>query len=129
MRTPTELTASDLATRRPVWSAISDLFLDTDTTLFEDDVADVLAASPYSETELAEILAYEVQPVCWPNVFWWEWAGFDLEWLEAQILKRRRRTRLLWFSLPLRSWFNQHSPKWRRIMVAVAKRRAQKTAG
>lgn len=129
MRGQNELTASDLSARRPVWSAISDLFLDTDTTLLEANVVDVLAASPYSKAELSEILTYEVQPVCWANVFRWEWQGFDVDWLEAQILRTRGRRPFLWFLLPFRHWFNQKSPQWRRIIRAVEKRRDRSAAG
>src|SRR5689334_20220173 len=57
--------ADDTAARRPVWYAMSDLFLDTE---LDDDVlqdmAKTLAASPYSIDELDKILFCEVYPVC-----------------------------------------------------------------
>lgn len=122
----------ELKVRRPVWLALSDLFLDTDTTLLEPQIVRTLAASPYSEVELERILVREVQPVCWPNVFWWEWAGFDPEWLEAQITKRRTSMTFLamWLYYPLTHWLNKYSPQWRRILRNVAaERRRLGTAG
>ena len=87
----------DIESRRPVWAALSTLFLDTDVSLDRDYRAKVLAASPYSIDELTQILASEVYPVCRWNLFSiaGEWAGFDPEWLEKKILRRlSRRLRL-----------------------------------
>lgn len=78
----------DLPRRRPVWLALSDLFLDTDVTLFQEANARLLSASPYSLEELDAILTGEVYPACSLNL--WsvagEWAGFDAGWLEGCIL-------------------------------------------
>jgi len=83
----------DLATRRPVWEALSTLFLDTDVSLLRDYRARLLAASPYGIEELERILRDEVFPVCSWNMFSvaGEWAGFDPEWLEARIIRRLDR--------------------------------------
>ena len=82
--------AEDLVNRRPVWEALSDLFLDTDISFTYQWRIDVLAASPYSITELEDILIDEVYPICKYNLFSvaGEWAGFDLTWLEDQIRRR-----------------------------------------
>lgn len=78
----------DLANRRPVWLALSDLFLDTDVTSLYDATARVLSASPYSLEQLESILFDEVYPVCCPNLLSVAgvWTGFDAEWLEHRIL-------------------------------------------
>jgi hypothetical protein len=87
------LAASDLADRRPVWAALSDLYLDTTLTpaMLEAD-ARRLAASPYSLAELRAILADEVHPACAANLLATagEWVPFDPAWLEQRILARRR---------------------------------------
>jgi hypothetical protein len=95
----------DLANRRPVWEALSDLFLDTELT---DDVreglARRLAASPYTIEELRAILYDEVYPACKSNLLSVAgvWTGFDLDWLENEILTHRRAWRWPLFLSPLR---------------------------
>ena len=83
--------SKDLERRRPVWAALSELFLDTE--LQTDDfqrIATVLWSSEYSEVELNEILRKEVAPVVRANLSSaaGTWEGFDQEWLEAEILRR-----------------------------------------
>lgn len=82
--------AEDLAARQPVWEALSDMFLDTDTSLSRRWRAEQLAASPYSIEQLEFILVDEVYPVCRLNLLSVAgvWAGFDQEWLRAKILRR-----------------------------------------
>ena len=89
----------DLEARRPVWSALSELFLDTSFTNADiDRIARTLAASPYSEAELNNILLWEVYPACHTNLYWiaGEWSGFDARWLEERILKGYWLPRRLW---------------------------------
>ena len=83
---PAEL---DLERRRPVWLALSDLFLDTDVNLLREGNARTLAASAYSMDELDTILREEVYPACSFNLAQvaGEWAGFDADWLERRILR------------------------------------------
>lgn len=84
--------AEDLENRRPVWDALSSLFLDTDTSLSREWRAKLLSASPYSLEQLQYILVDEVYPICRWNLLSvaGEWAGFDLAWLEGKILRRLR---------------------------------------
>lgn len=85
----------DLPHRRPVWEALSRLFLDTE--LDETDlehIAAILAASLYTDPELSAIYHREVRPVCRVNL--WVvagvWSGFDGAWLEERILALRPRS-------------------------------------
>ena len=80
----------DIEARRPVWQALSDLFLDTDTSLAHNWRVRKLVQSPYALAELEAILVDEVYPVCRSNLLSiaGEWSGFDPEWLERKILKR-----------------------------------------
>lgn len=82
----------DLDHRRPVWDALSSLFLDTDTSLSREWRVKLLASSPYSVEQLEHILVDEVYPICRWNLFSiaGEWAGFDMAWLEKKILRRLR---------------------------------------
>ena len=81
---------TDLVNRRPVWEALSDLFLDTDVSLSRAWRASLLAASPYSIDDLERILIDEVYPICKYSLLSvaGEWAGFDQVWLEGRILRR-----------------------------------------
>ncbi|GAA6143216.1 hypothetical protein [Hydrogenophaga sp. 5NK40-0174] len=86
------LSLEELARRRPVWLAMSDMFLDTDTESSRQGRADALEKSGYSMAELDGILIDEVSPVCGVNLFsaTGVWAGFDAEWLEQTILRKRQ---------------------------------------
>jgi hypothetical protein len=88
----------DLLHRRPVWQALSSLFLDTDTSLDRAWRARLLAESPYTMEQLQLILSDEVCPVCAFNLLSVAgvWSGFDITWLEREILRGRKS--------PLRAW-------------------------
>lgn len=90
-------TPPQLEVRRPVWSALGELYLDTDTRPEVPRVAWVLAASGLSETELAYIWQDEVTPALAfnLNVVGGEWGYFDLDWLEDRIVRRQRYVRQL----------------------------------
>jgi len=118
----------DLDHRRPVWEALSDLFLDTDTSLSRSWRIGILAASPYSIEELQQILIDEVYPVCRSNL--WqiagEWAGFDLQWLECRILRRLRSPlRRIFHTLSLGRLTVPLSSEWRHTKEGVLWRRAR----
>lgn len=82
---------TDLPRRRPVWSALSELYLDTE--LEEADwerLAAVLVRSGYSLGQLEEILYRELHPVLHRNLLSvaGEWSAFDVTWLETKILEK-----------------------------------------
>lgn len=84
----------DLAAREPVWSALSELYLDNGQ--YRSSVraaARDLAASPYALDELREILMHEVHPVLVRNlcVSAGVWDRFDQTWLSDRILRGQRR--------------------------------------
>src|SRR5436309_12699108 len=89
----------DIAHRRPVWVALSDLFLDTDVRLYYPFIARTLADSPYSMEELRQILDDEVAPALQTNLLSvaGEWAGFDETWLIDEVTQRLGKSR----SMPL----------------------------
>ncbi|MFG0318983.1 MAG: hypothetical protein ACF8XB_17055 [Planctomycetota bacterium JB042] len=117
-------TEPELAERRPVWAALSELFLDVEPT--DDgrrDVARALAASPYALEDLERILRREVFPVLWRNLFLVAgvWDGFDLERLEREIVRRRRR-RWRW---PFRPGWRMIEREWRELRRAVEAERRE----
>lgn len=118
--------ADDLVARRPVWEALSDLFLDTDVSLSRDWRAGQLARSPYRIEQLEWILVDEVYPVCKYNLLSvaGEWAGFDLAWLEQRILRRLRSPWRRLHALNLGRLTVHLSGEWRATKAAVASQRA-----
>lgn len=83
------LSNKEINIRKPVWSALSELWLDTE--LQESDlnrVAEIMFESGYSFEELREIYEKEVAPVVYMNLLSpaGEWAGFDNEWLHEKII-------------------------------------------
>ena len=128
-------TRSDLDARRPVWLALSDLFLDTDVNLFREGNARTLAASPYTLDQPDAILREEVYPACSFNLSQvaGEWAGFDAGWLERRILRggppphpwwwRLQRYLTLGWSVPVRL-----PDEWREWRENVARLRQEAPA-
>ena len=116
--TPAEIS---IERRLPVWEALSDLWRDTELQDYEvKHIANVLADSGYAEEELREVLAYEVAPVVWTNLFPFYptippvWAGFDRQWLSEEILKSlKRQHRSHTYRFFVRSRFGQ----WMRTMA------------
>jgi len=118
--------------RRPLWLVLSELWLDTELRPEDlERIARVMADSGLSIEELRHIYLVEVAPVGSPNT--WtvagEWAGFDEEWLCAQIMRnlrdRPRRTRFVaWF--PLTRWMMIYASErhWKRLVELVHRFRA-----
>lgn len=91
----------DLERRRPVWEALSSFFLDTELEdLHHREIAAILVASGYSPTEIQTILWDEVYPVVAGNLLCMVgvWDGFDVDWMQAEILSGRHR-RTIWTRL------------------------------
>ncbi|UGQ48711.1 DUF7079 family protein [Massilia endophytica] len=111
----------DVENRRPVWEALSDMFLDTDVSLFREARVEKLAASPYSIGELESILVNEVYPVCAGNLLSiaGEWAGFDEGWLQERILRRSRSRGIFHFLNPGRLTVPL-SFEWRATKAGIA---------
>lgn len=85
------MTTTEIEKRKPVWSALSEFYLDTE--LGEEEIkriAEIFRASNYSIEELKEINCSEVGPVVYFNLFSTAgvWDQFDEEWLHEQIIKR-----------------------------------------
>jgi hypothetical protein len=100
--------------RISVWSAISDLWIDSEIQDHElDYLAKVLIDSGYTMDELENIYKNEVSPVVWMNLFPLNtaptvWAGFDQQWLQAEIMSsidRQQKDPLYRFYV--RSWIGQ----------------------
>ena len=114
--------AQDLAARRQVWGAMSEMFLDTDVAQFREHTATLLASSPYSLAQLDTILRDEVNPACRYNfvLVAGEWAGFDVDALQVRILARAhsRFAFLRWLN-PAERWMPV-AEEWQQTRQRVA---------
>jgi len=102
-----ELNETELGRRRPVWAALAELYLDTEVRPLVVNAAAACLSSGYSDQELQTIWRHEVSPVLAKNLLSpaGEWAGFDHDWLESEILQRRPKlTDSLVARVNLKSW-------------------------
>jgi len=82
---------AEIDRRKPVWVALSDLWLDTEIDEnWAKRIAEVVADSGYSEKEVDDIFNLELAPFLGPNhrVVAGEWTGFDPEWVCEEARKR-----------------------------------------
>ncbi|MBK7613408.1 MAG: hypothetical protein IPJ08_02780 [Burkholderiales bacterium] len=117
--------SADLATRRPVWLALSTMFLNADVALTRDARVQVLAASGLAVSALEHILIHEVYPACWAKLSdpAGEAQGFDPAWLEARIFARGTLT-ANWDALEeLAQIAVPHSDEWQATKAALETRR------
>lgn len=123
---PLHPAAQDLSARRPVWEALSDLFLDTDPSASRQWRAEQLAASPYTLEQLELILVDEVYPVCKYNLLSvaGEWAGFDPEWLHSKILRRLDSRPRFLHGLNLGRLMVPASKEWQATKAAIVAARS-----
>lgn len=114
----------DIDTRIPVWTALSDLYLDTDVTLSHDHIVRTLAASPYPLEDLHEMLMYDVHPALYMNLMLvaGEWAGFDETWLVERITAIRRQPR---WRRRISHWFVRDiGAQWRTLAPMIVSARS-----
>ena len=118
MKPPPEMTRE----RMPVWSALSQFFLDTE--LQDEDyhhISKILARSPYSESELWEILRFEIYPACRANLLCvaGEWIAFGEEWIMERVAPRcGMRPKFRW--PVLHGWiFRTHWNKVRKLVAEL----------
>lgn len=103
----------DLADRFPIWDELHMLYMDTDVTLFYDNIVASCQASKYSVEEIEEILYQEVLPAVGFNMYMLpapEWRGFEAAWLRKQVLEKHRFGKRRPFLLRLYTYYH-----WRRI--------------
>lgn len=103
--------------RMPIWSALSELFLDTELQPQDiERISKQLAESPYTTQKIEEILRFEVTPPLKWNmmVVAGEWAGFDEDLLRERISPRIDRKPLIRFPV-----FGMIQRDWRKIRVRI----------
>lgn len=92
------MTHEELARRRPLWSAMSDLFLDTEVRWSVPFVAHVCAESGYDDEALERIFWAEVFPEAIPNMLTvaGEWAMLELN--ETALIHRANHPSIPWLT-------------------------------
>jgi hypothetical protein len=118
--------AEELERRRPVWEAISSIFLDTEIDdAWREQIVETLRSSGYSESELESILWTELCPVLHANLLSvaGEWAGFDMEWVEHRIVSCPAGRIRQWMAYFTGGNIARHA--WRQIKESLAARLAR----
>jgi hypothetical protein len=118
------LNESEIELRKPVWIALSDLFLDKDATSSYEYIVSVCAESKYSTDELEAILKKEVAPVVSANLLSMAgaWSGFDNDWLVEEICKNIHSKSILKLLIKYRfnKYINEH---WQNILQKIIEAR------
>lgn len=125
-----EFTEDEIKFRKPVWIALSNLFLDTDVSLNYKYIVRACSESKYSIDELKGILENEVAPVVSINL--WsvagEWSGFDEKWLVRSICQNTKKVSIIpdvlknkFKNIGSKSYIKEH---WNNILPKINKARA-----
>ncbi|QXE07293.1 hypothetical protein BJG93_35650 [Paraburkholderia sprentiae WSM5005] len=111
------MTPENLARRRPVWAAMSDLFLDTETRWEIPFVARSCAESGYDDATLERIFWIEIFPETMGNILsiFGEWRALDLN--EAALTGRAKAGRMPWLRRQL--WGGMVRSEWRSVCTVV----------
>ena len=116
---PTEKQIED---RLPIWEALSEFFLDTELQMDDHErIAQILAATAYTEEEIEGILIGEVYPVCRWNILSvaGEWAGFHPDWLKEKISPRfGKRPRFRSLFILRHVWM--YARHWNKVKARIA---------
>ena len=124
---------SDIPARKPVWNALSELWLDIELTNEDlERIAEVMDRSEYSIPTLREIYLFEVAPIVSSNLFSvaGEWAGFDEDWLYSKIIRCCKRKGVFirfWVGIGIGKLFMTWATErhWRKLAKLLEGRRSQ----
>lgn len=87
------LDEAEVARRLPLWTALSDLFLDTDVMSSVPHIARTIVSGGWRLAEAEEVLRWEVRPAFYRNLLSiaGEWAGWPEDVVRDAVLKARDR--------------------------------------
>ena len=112
--------AHEIERRRPVWEALSAVFLDTEIDdAWRAEIVATARASGYSVDELDAILWRELCPVLYVNLLpvAGEWSGFDMAYVEQQILAHPAGRLRQWWSYAVSG--HTARDEWQRVRDAL----------
>ncbi len=121
------LTEAEYERRKPLWTALSELWLDTELDRTDiERIADVALESAYSIAELNEIYLYEVAPVVYSNLLTPAgiWTAFDEQWLHIAARKNAENRRAwirfwVWSGIGRKLMTYACEKKWQEVLVQV----------
>ena len=107
-------TLTELEARRCAWTALSELFLDTEVNI--PSIITCLQQSHFNWAEIETIMECEVAPVVGSNVFSiaGEWRGFNLTAIQARYLAGTARP-----SLTGRAALHVIREDWKQVQAAL----------
>lgn len=125
------LDEATITARRPLWGALSELWLDTELDDADlDRIASVMDASGLSLDQLRSVYLHEVAPVVYRNLLSVAGAsdGFDESWLAERIVVNlrdapRRIRFMAWFPLTRRRMTYATERPWESLCKRVLKKR------
>jgi len=85
--------------RRPVWIALSDLWLDNEIDeMWVHQIAEIIQISKFTEDEIDDIFVYELAPFLFTNLMVpaGVWSGFDPDWVCEKAMKRIGSRNVIW---------------------------------
>lgn len=106
------LTEAEIELRKPLWEALSDLWLDTELQDYDHrHIAELLASSDYSFEEIGKIFSEEVAPIVYRNLYSsvGVWDGFDPDWLGDEIIKSLKKQEA---NFIYRTWVKSNAGKF-----------------
>ncbi len=98
---------NDIETRKPVWNALSELYLDTELSTSDfERIAIILKQSGYTLSQLKEIDLLEIFPLLQTNLYSpaGVWDGFDSDWLFLNCKKNYKKRQNWFHKLKCRFW-------------------------
>lgn len=121
---------SEIEKRKPVWLALSRMYLDTELQQYDIDlIIDAIKESPFSLEEVMTIDKYEVFPVLYQNLMSVAgvWNAFEESWLVNEILSSlNKRNTLRTFIIKV--IYVSQKAKYRKLWMNIAANMTQCTA-
>lgn len=90
---PRHFSPEDIERRLPLWEALANFYLDTESDAFVPLAADAARTGGFSPAEVEDILRWEVRPALYTNLVSvaGEWSGWDRDWLVERIVDTASR--------------------------------------
>ncbi|WP_447727384.1 DUF7079 family protein [Sphingomonas koreensis] len=115
------LDSAEVERRLPLWTALADLFLDTDVMLSVPYIARTIVEGGWQIDEAEAALRWEVRPAFYVNLLdiAGEWAGWHPDFVRERVLEKRGTGRIVIGN-------DRFMPKeWNAVVAEIARLRRQ----